>query len=438
MHSPLTKNGKPPKSRETWLEMAATFACDFPLATLIQSGQGRREDRFHCKKTTMKASQSLSRIRMPAEWERHAACLILFPHNAATFRLSLAQPQVLRVARTIATVGQEPVILFANDEMETFRLRELLKLDENIRVLTCPSNDTWARDTAPTFVTLNDGDGQNNELLLRGLDWDFNAYGGAEEGCYWPCCLDQKVAATMCRQISDVGILAEPIESLPISLVLEGGSIHTDGEGTILTTRECLLNNNRNPSMSRQEIEEIILCNTGCTKMIWLSDGLANDDDTNGHVDNFACFIRPGHVLLAWTDDEVYDTENYVRCRAALQILQKERDARERNLTVDKLYLPTPMTYSQEVVDSLNSCISGPSIAARHAGERLAASYINFYIANGAVIVPQFDDDVYDSKAIETLEELFPAHKVVGVSSKEILIGGGNIHCITQQVPSLL
>jgi agmatine deiminase len=96
------------------------------------------------------------------------------------------------------------------------------------------------------------------------------------------------------------------------------------------------------------------------------------------------------------------------------------------------------MTYSQEVVDSLNSCISGPNIAARHAGERLAASYINFYIANGAVIVPQFDDDVYDSKAIETLEELFPAHKVVGVSSKEILIGGGNIHCITQQVPSLL
>jgi agmatine deiminase len=393
---------------------------------------------------------------MPAEWLPHAACLILYPHNPATFRLATAQAEVRTIARAIAKEGVERVVLFCNSLQQAAQLQEDLKRESHdfdneknsagIIVKICPSNDTWARDTGPTFVVsrpaLPRGDSPtSNESHIGALDWDFNAYGGPEEGCYWPCDLDRQVAVGMCRELS-TGVWHKRskfnvnIKSIP--LILEGGSIHTDGHGTILTTKECLLHSNRNSEKSQQEIEEIVLKATGCTKMIWFETGVAFDNDTNGHIDNFACFVQPAVVVLAWTDNVTHDAENYRRCRAALQILESETDASGRALTVHKLYLPSPMVYSREEVDSLQTttCDDGTVVAPRQVGEQMAASYVNFYIANAAVIVPQFGDVDADAKALEVLKPLFPDRQVVGVTSREVLLGGGNIHCITQQLPA--
>jgi agmatine deiminase len=397
---------------------------------------------------------------MPAEWTPHTACLILYPHNPATFIVKNAQAAVRSIARTIAKEGKERVVLFCNTPEQAAKLKEEIQDEkvisdhddrdndrEKILVKICPSNDTWARDTGPTFVVSRSSHTANppppeslrTGRTIRGLDWDFNAYGGEEEGCYWPCDLDQQVAAGMCR-----GLSADKFETTitytpyPIPLILEGGSIHTDGQGTLMTTKECLLHSNRNPERSQLEIQEIVLNATGCTKMIWLETGLANDDDTNGHIDNFACFVQPATVVLAWTDDATNDAENYRRCRAALQVLESETDARGRPLAVHKLYLPSPLRYTLKEVESLETivCEDGTLVAPRQVGEQMAASYVNFYIANAAVIVPQFGDLDADAKAIETLTPLFPDRLVVGVASREVLLGGGNIHCITQQLPA--
>ncbi|KAL7558216.1 hypothetical protein ACA910_016097 [Epithemia clementina (nom. ined.)] len=389
--------------------------------------------------------------KMPAEWSKHDACLILYPHSPFTFRLDKARREVEQLARSMSTVGNERVILYCNNEMDRDELRAQLlsqmpgssemdsdnkNLFSNIQLEICPSNDTLARDTAPTFVYREEAaSGSSSKAELIGLDWQFNAYGGPEEGVYWPCDLDCQIASVMCRQLSVL------CRSVPI--VLEGGSIHTDGEGTILTTEECLLNPNRNPTLSKADIEKLVLAELGASKMIWLPDGVAFDSDTNGHIDNWACFVRPGHVVLAWTDNEKNDSMNYERCRRALQILENCTDAQGRNLTVHKLYLPSPVVYTQEEVNGLQSTNeqqedgSLQKVESRKVGERMAASYINFYIANEAVMVPQFGDEIYDAKAVETLTALFaPERTVVGVPSREILIGGGNIHCITQQFPS--
>lgn len=396
---------------------------------------------------TVTETEGSHQASWPAEWSPHAACILLYPHNPGTFRLDRARPEFLAVARAIAHRGGEAVLLFCKDDTQATSVEKCLvgAEKEQIKVFTCPSNDSWARDTAPTFVIVSRGTetttttATSTRSTLLGLDWAFNAYGGPEEGCYWPCTLDQQIAKSMCHTINE----KRPLKSLTvkhqtISLVLEGGSIHTDGEGTVLTTKECLLHPSRNPNKSQSEIEAAILEVTGCRKMIWLEHGLAFDDDTNGHVDNFACFVSPTAIVLAWTDDQDGDPINYQRCRAAMVHLQATTDAKGRYLTIHKLQLPRPMFYSQEEIDSLRfGKYEDTTVYPREVGERMAASYVNFYIANEAVIVPQFGDAEFDAPAVHKLQELFPNRKAVGVPSREILIGGGNIHCITQQIPKM-
>lgn len=310
------------------------------VASMALAGEDTSKHPFFIMSTANTSNINNSKVRMPAEWERHAACLILYPHNAATFRDNCvpAQYQVLEVARAIATHGNENVLLFCNSERSANELRaKLTDKDERISVELCPSDDTWARDTGPTFVIQE----SSNECELVGISWDFNAYGGEKEGCYWPCETDKQVAKRMCQVLSRRLDMTIPTRAVPI--VLEGGSIHTDGEGTILTTEECLLNPNRNPRLSKRDIETTVLSALGCTKVIWLPFGLAADDDTNGHVDNLACFSQPGHVVLSWTDDAEGDAENYMRCRRAMEVLEKETDAKGRPLTIHKLHLPPPM-----------------------------------------------------------------------------------------------
>jgi agmatine deiminase len=286
-------------------------------------------------------NQHHHRLVMPAEWKHHHACLILFPHNPCTFRLEPAKREVLQVARAIATQGQETVWLLAKDEAEAQAVRSLTSKDDNngndtnIQVAVCPSEDTWIRDTGPTCCwNLQTG-------KVVGVDWGFNAYGGPEEGCYWPCEADKGIAKRECE------LLEIEHHDATKSLILEGGSIHTDGEGTLLATEECLLNPNRNPQLSQSEIEGIIKQTLGVQTILWLPKGLDADEDTNGHVDNFCCFVKPGHVVLAWTDDEKNDPENYARCREAETILLSSKDAKGRNLQVHRLQLPPPMVSNQ-------------------------------------------------------------------------------------------
>jgi agmatine deiminase len=309
------------------------------------------------QKQKVDATTLVSSYFMPAEWSPHLACLILYPHNATTFlRLQQAQEQVRKVAQAIVNQGEEDVILFCVNDQAAEELQEMLHLEQQqaassvkhqIHVKTCPSNDTWARDTAATFLVSSHSSNKNNSHQRRqkliGLDWEFNGYGGPIDGAYWPCDLDQHIASHTCRLLeSHYPNLSISIQ--PVPLVLEGGSIHTDGQGTVLTTEECLLHaKNRNPTKCKSEIQDLVLSHLNCTKMIWLPYGIAADEDTNGHVDNMACFASPGHVILSWCDDADHDVDNYQRCRAAMDVLQHETDAQGRTLTIHKLHVPPPM-----------------------------------------------------------------------------------------------
>jgi agmatine deiminase len=212
-------------------------------------------------------------------------------------------------------------------------------------------------------------------------------------------------------------------------MVAEGGAIHTDGEGTLLVTEECLLNPNRNPTLTRAEIEARLCAYTGATTVVWLGLGVV-DDETDGHVDNLACFVRPGVVVLTGTDDR--DDPQYARSEDARARLEAAVDARGRSLEVHVLHQPGPLFVTAEEAAGVTA-VAGTQ--PRRAGDRLAASYVNFYPANGVLVVPRLDPR-HDEAALATLAALAPEREVVGIPAREILLGGGNVHCITQPVPA--
>ena len=201
-----------------------------------------------------------------------------------------------------------------------------------------------------------------------------------------------------------------------------------DGEGTALVTEACLLSEGRNPDLSREQIERTLCDYLGVSKVIWLPRGIYNDE-TNEHVDNVCAFVSPGEVVLAWTDDQ--NDPQYALSAASFAALEAATDAKGRKIRVHKLPLPAPVTITAEECEGLDLCDGEPT---RTPGERLAASYVNFYIANDAIVMPAFGDPM-DEKAQKILQDLFPTRKVVAIPARDILIGGGNIHCITQQIP---
>ena len=349
--------------------------------------------------------------RMPAEWEAHAGCWMLWPQRPDTWRQGgkPAQRVFVEAARQISRF--ERVTMGVNrDQYENARAL----LPANVRVVELSNNDAWMRDCGATFV-VNDRGG------LRGINWRFNAWGGLRKMMYFPWDQDDLVATKMLE--------IESLDRYQAPLVMEGGSIHVDGQGTLLTTEQCLLHPNRNPGLAQADIEKRLSEYLGVDNIIWLPRGVF-EDETDGHVDNLCCFARPGVVALTWTDDR--SDPQYERSAEAYDALMSARDARGRSLSVHKIHQPTPLTMTKaeaEELDVVGSAFSRP------AGERLAGSYINFYIANRGIILPQFDDR-HDEAARRKIAELFPQHKIIGVSSREILLGGGNIHCITQQQPA--
>lgn len=352
-------------------------------------------------------------FHMPAEWAPHAQTWMVWPERTDNWRMGAkpAQAAFAEVARAIASF--EPVTVCVSAAQYE---NASLQLDHpGIRVIEISSDDAWVRDTGPTFVI-------NGQGGLRGVDWTFNAWGGFNGGLYWPWQRDDQVADKI------LGLERCPRYRTE-GFVLEGGAIHVDGEGTVLTTEECLLNSNRNPELARQEIELMLADYLNIEKVIWLPYGLFNDE-TDGHIDNFCCFIRPGEVLLAWTDDE--DDPNYERCHAALKVLQASRDAQGRDLVVHRMPIPGPLFATAE------ECVGVDRVTGtqpRDPSIRLAGSYVNFLIVNDGIVVPGFDEPE-DQVALDILQELFPERRVVMVPGREILLGGGNVHCITQQQPA--
>ena len=338
---------------------------------------------------TPRATPAALGYRMPAEWALHARCWMAWPCRASMWgeRLGAARTAYAEVARAIARF--EPVTMIARpDDAEAARQA----LGADVPLLALPLDDSWARDIGPTFLT-------HPTRGLAGVAWRFNAWGGK----YVDYAEDAQLARRLLAQL-DLPCFEAPF-------VLEGGAIHVDGEGTALVTEQCLLNPNRNPGMRRAEIEILLRAWLGVDTIIWLGQGLV-DDETDGHVDNLACFVRPG-VVMALGEHDPQDanfaalTDNHTRLRAAT-------DARGRSLEVIRVNQPAP-----RVID----------------GRRLALSYINFYRANGGVVAPCFDDP-RDEEARATLAAAFPDLTIASVLAFDILHGGGGIHCITQQEPA--
>jgi len=350
-------------------------------------------------------------FRMPGEFEAHAGCWMLWPERGDNWRLGAKPAQQCFVAIATAIARFEPVTMgVSRVHYEDARHQ----LPDAIRVVEMAHDDAWMRDVGPTFVV------HDQRGLVAGVDWGFNAWGGLDGGLYFPWHDDDLVAGKV-LEIAGADRYRAP-------LVLEGGSIHVDGEGTLLTTEECLLNPNRNPSLSRAEIEACLRGYLAVERIVWLPRGVYLDE-TDGHVDNLCCFARPGVVLLSWTDDP--DDPVYAICREARVILEKARDACGRPFEVHPVQQPGPLFQTAE--ESAGLAYSS-SAKPRRPGDRLAGSYINFYIANGGVVMPLLDE-ARDATAVAAVQACFPDREVVGVPAREVLLGGGNIHCITQQQP---
>lgn len=330
---------------------------------------------------------------MPAEWEMHERTFIEWPVKESLVWPDNHEEVIEGYANVINAIADfEKVTLLVNED--TYEEAKS-KCKENVELLTIPHNDAWCRDNGPTFIW----DECKN---LASINWNFNAWGER----FTPYDLDNQVA----RQIID----HVKVKGFDADIVLEGGSIHVDGEGTLLTTKECLLNKNRNPDLSKDQIEEQLKHYLGIKKIVWLNQGLYGDE-TDGHVDNVACFAKPGVILLQTCKDP--KDPNYKISEENLEILKNATDAKGRKITIIEIPQP-PARYYKEV--------------------RLTLSYLNFYMVNQGIILPVFGEEATQSDRLaeEILCKVFPSRKIVTVDGMSLIKEGGNVHCITQQMPA--
>ena len=360
---------------------------------------------------TLSGTPAADGFRMPGEFEPHAGCWMLWPERPDNWR-EAARPAHLAFTQVAAAIARFEPLTVGVSTVHYSAARALLS--EQVRVVEMAHDDCWMRDVGPTCVV-------NRRGAVRGVDWHFNAWGGLRGGLYFPWDQDDLVAGKVLE--------SERLDRYRAPLVNEGGAIHVDGQGTALVTEECLLNPNRNPGLDRADVERQLRAYLGVSCVIWLGRGVFNDE-TDGHIDNLACFARPAQVCLTWTDRR-RDPQHAIS-HDAWERLHDARDARGRRLQVTRLPMPGPLTLRRREAAGI---VARAGSKPRMAGERLAASYVNFYIANGAIVMPLLDART-DTLAARRLKRLFPARRVVGVAAREILLGGGNIHCITQQIPA--
>lgn len=359
------------------------------------------------KKTTPKQDG----FRMPGEFEPQERIFMIWPERSDNWRNGAkpAQEAYTNVAKAISEFT--PVTMLVNNDQYA-NARE--RLPKDVQVLEMSSNDAWCRDCGPTFLVNDNGE-------RRACDWAFNAWGGLVDGLYFSWDADEAIARKICE--------LENIDSYRTDdFILEGGSIHVDGEGTVLTTEMCLLSEGRNSRLTKYEIEDRLKQYLGCEKVLWLKDGI-DPDETNGHVDDVACFVRPGEVACIYTDNPA--DPFYKVAQQNYKALIKMTDAKGRKLKVHKVCTPAKPVL-MEGADTID-IVAGSKH--RMNGEICIASYLNYLVTNDGVIVPQYGDE-NDELALKQLKKIYPDKKVVGVKTKEIVFGGGNIHCITQQLPA--
>jgi agmatine deiminase len=335
---------------------------------------------------------------MPAEWERHRGTWLSWPHKEASWpgKFDPVPALFARMVRELAD-REEVHVNVAGPEMEQ-SVRRLLA-DEgagagNVCFHYHPTNDAWCRDHGPIFVQRNIG-GVTEQAII---DWGYNAWGGK----YPPYDLDDVIPTRIGRELG--------IDVFAPGIVMEGGSIDVNGRGALLTTEACLLNPNRNPHLSRAEIERYLCDYLGVTKILWLGDGIVGDD-TDGHVDDLTRFVDPTTVVTVVEEDP--RDENFEPLQDNLRRLRAMTDQDGRPLRVETLLMPRPVV---------------------HDGQRLPASYANFYVANGLVLVPGYDAE-RDVAARATLQRLFPDRDVVVIDCTDLVWGLGAFHCVTQQWP---
>jgi len=334
--------------------------------------------------------------RMPAEWESHAATWLSWPRREGiSFPESFDRVLPALRAMVEALVESEQVCINIFNSVHEAEARSVLRglPMERITFYHIPTNEPWCRDHGPIFLR------RDRDPKLAVADWDYNAWGNK----YPPFDLDE-VAPTRVAEILRVPVFYP-------RMILEGGSIEVNGAGALLTTESCLLNKNRNPNLSRNEIERRLRDYLGVRDILWLGDGIAGDD-TDGHIDDLARFVADRTVVTVVEEDR--DDENYVSLHENLARL-REMKIGKNNLEV--VTLPMPKKIARE-------------------GLRLPASYANFYIANTCVLVPTFADSA-DETALSVLRECFPARRAIGIDCRELIWGLGAFHCLTQQQPAV-
>lgn len=351
-------------------------------------------------------------FRMPGEFEPQSHVWMIWPVRPDVWRNRAIPGQKAFVEVATAISRFTPItMLTPADQLEIARVQ----LPKSVSVLEMASNDSWMRDSGPSFVTNHQGE-------LRIVDWQFNAYGGLEEGLYYPWDDDDQIPAKLSEHLG--------ISRYRAPIICEGGAIHVDGEGTLLTTPDCLLNPNRRGEMSEAEVEQALSDYLNLEKVIWLDCDM--EEETDGHVDQLVAFAGPGEIVLTWTDDQQNDYYDIVH--GAYEALMSTTDAKGRRLKIHKLYQPEPMSLTTEEAAGIEQ-VDGSF--PREAGMPIADCYINYLMTNKGIIVPTFNQPKADNLAMSLLAEVFPKHEIVGVPSREIGIGGGLIHCITQQQPAV-
>ena len=334
---------------------------------------------------------------MPPEWDPHECCWMQWPHEFkdknsykeieswSHFDFEKGRYKWAEVSKAISKFEKVNMIVHPEDIEIAKKL-----LHNSVNIYEFKNDDCWARDSGATFLI-------NDQNKLGGVDWEFNGWGK-----FSPHDSDNKIAKFMINE-SSATYFKSP-------MVLEGGSIHVDGTGTLITTEQCLLNKNRNPDLTKEKIEDNIKKYLNIKKIIWLKHG--TDEGTDGHVDNIACFVDQSKVL----ELSCYDKQDpfYEKINQNLEILKTSRNANDLPLEIIEI----EMSYKRLIPND-----NEPS------------SYINFYIANNGIVMPSFDDEKADRNAQNIIQSIFPKRKVIAINGIDISLGGGNIHCITQQQP---
>lgn len=346
-----------------------------------------------------------------ASFRKHFATVMMYPVRNDIWRenAKYAQTTVIKLANLI--INYEPVILCV-----PIGYHEIIKkcIDIKVNIIEIEYDDIWTGDVLSNFLV--------NDQRVIGICWKFNAWGGIEQGSYFPWNKDAAFAENFCQKMHiDYYVIED--------FTLEGGSVITDGEGTLFTTECVILNNNRNPNISKNIAEEYLKKYFSALKIIWLKSGL-HIDETDGHVDNILRFVKPGEVCVAWTDDK--DDPQYQTSREVYNVLINQSDAKGRKFKINKIPMPVKQYLSSEEADGI---AHNKNAIERKAGNVLPASYLNYYFINDSLLIPSFTCKFEDDEVKKIFQNIFPDREIIQIDIREILIGGGGLHCILHEIP---